>query len=142
MMNVAERTRANWQALAPAEAQRWLASFEAALQAQDAAAAAALFREDGLWRDLLAFTWTIETASGRAAIEKTLRATLARTQPKNFRIPPRRTAPRWISRAGTECIEALFEFETALGPCNGALRLVPDDQSVAIARLDAEHEFA
>ena len=124
MMNVAERTRSN----APAEAQRWLASFEAALQAQDAAAAAALFRADGLWRDLLAFTWTIETASGRAAIEKTLRATLARTQAKEFSHSAAPHAPRWISRAGTECIEALFEFETALGPCNGALRLVPDDQ--------------
>ena len=36
MMNVAERK----QATAPAEAQAWLARFEAALQAQDARAAA------------------------------------------------------------------------------------------------------
>ena len=51
MMNVAERK----QATAPAEAQRWLESFEAALSARDAAAAAALFLDDGLWRDVLAF---------------------------------------------------------------------------------------
>jgi cation diffusion facilitator CzcD-associated flavoprotein CzcO len=125
MMNVAERTHSN----APAEAQRWLASFAAALQENDAAAAAALFLADGLWRDLLAFTWTIETAAGRAAIEARLSATLARTAPANFHIPPRRTAPRWIARAGTECIETIFEFETALGPCHGIVRLAPDPQT-------------
>jgi cation diffusion facilitator CzcD-associated flavoprotein CzcO len=125
MMNVAERTRSN----APAEAQRWLASFEATLRSQDAAAAAALFLADGLWRDLLAFTWTIETASGRAAIAQMLHDTLARTKPINFRIPPRRTAPRWIARAGTECIETIFEFDTAFGPCAGIVRLVSDPQT-------------
>ena len=124
MMNIVERK----QTSALADAQGWLAQFEAALQAQDTAAAAALFLEDGLWRDLLAFTWTIQTMAGRAAIETTLRETLARTKPKNFRIPPQRTPPRWIGRADTDCIEAIFEFETAFGPCNGALRLVPDGQ--------------
>jgi len=74
MMNVAERK----QATAPADAQRWLESFDAALQAQDTTAAAELFLPDGLWRDVLAFTWTIETMSGRAAIAATLRETLAR----------------------------------------------------------------
>jgi len=63
-MNVAERTRSN----APAEATAWLERFAAALHAGDADAAAALFISDGLWRDILAFTWTIETMSGRAAI--------------------------------------------------------------------------
>ena len=121
-MNIAERTRAN----APAEAQAWLAKFESALSARDARAAAGLFLPDGLWRDLLAFTWNIQTMPGRAAIAQTLRETLARTKPANFRIPPQRTQPRWISRAGRDCIEAIFEFDTALGPCNGAFRLVPD----------------
>ena len=59
MMNIAERK----QTSALADAQGWLAQFEAALQAQDAAAAATLFLADGLWRDLLAFTWTIQTLS-------------------------------------------------------------------------------
>jgi len=125
MMNVAERK----QAAAPAEAQAWLAAFDEALGRQDASAAAALFLSDGLWRDLLAFTWTIKTIAGRAAIEATLRETLARAKPAHFHIPPQRTAPRWISRAGTECIEALFDFETAYGAANGAVRLVPDPQT-------------
>jgi putative flavoprotein involved in K+ transport len=133
-MNVAERTRAKTQALAPAEAQAWLDNFATALQAQDAAAAAALFLDDGLWRDLLAFTWNIETAAGRPAIDAMLRKTLARTKPANFHIPPQRTPPRWIGRAGSESIEALFDFETALGPCNGVVRLLPDPQAPAQLR--------
>ncbi len=130
MMNVAERKRVT----APADAQGWLERFEAALQSQDAAAAAELFLADGLWRDVLAFTWTIQTMAGRPSIEATLRQTLARTKPANFHIPPKRTPPRWISRAGTQAIEAIFEFETAFGSGNGVLRLVPDPKSPARLR--------
>ncbi len=122
-MNIAEKTRAN----APAEAREWLARFETALQTQDAAAAAALFIDGGLWRDLLAFTWNIETVAGRAAIEARLRETVARTKPSNFHIPLQRTPPRWVSRAGAETIECLFSFEAALGPGNGVVRLVRDE---------------
>ncbi|MGA7210212.1 MAG: hypothetical protein WBX78_15180, partial [Pseudolabrys sp.] len=93
MMNVAERKQTN----APTEAQRWLASFESALQTNDVYAAAELFHADGLWRDVLAFTWTIQTMSGRAAIAATLRETLARTAPRNFHIPTKRTPPRWVT---------------------------------------------
>ena len=126
MMNVAERKQTN----APADAQQWLANFEAALQANDADAAAKLFHADGLWRDVLAFTWTIETMSGRAAIAATLRETLARTAPQNFHIPAKRTPPRWVTRAGTEAIEALFAFETAFGRGAGVLRLTPDSSGL------------
>ena len=124
-MNIAERK----QATAPADAQRWLESFEAALQARDPAAAAELFLPDGLWRDVLAFTWTIQTLSGRPAIDAMLRETLARTKPGHFHFPAKRTSPRWLARAGTEAIEALFEFETAFGPGAGVVRLVSDPQT-------------
>src|SRR5262245_53482517 len=125
MMNVAERKQTN----APADAQRWLAAFEAALQAKDADAVADLFQADGLWRDVVAFTWTIQTMSGRAAIAATLRETLARTAPRNFHIPAKRTPPRWVTRAGTEALEVLFEFETAFGRGAGVVRLTPDSNS-------------
>ena len=124
MMNVADRK----QATAPVEAKNWLARLQAALAAQDAAAVADLFLPDGLWRDVLAFTWTIQTMAGRGAIEAMLRDTLARTKPTNFHIPSQRTPPRWVARAGHEAIEALFEFETAYGPGNGVVRLAPDQQ--------------
>lgn len=123
-MNIADTK----QMTATADAQRWLEAFEAALKAQDAAAAAGQFLPDGLWRDVLAFTWTIQTMAGRPAIETALRDTLARTSARNFHIPPKRTPPRWVGRAGRETIEAIFEFETAFGPCHGVLRLVPDGQ--------------
>src|SRR5262245_62129897 len=121
-MNIAERK----QATAPADAQRWLDSFGTALKSEDTTAAVELFLPDGLWRDVLAFTWTIQTMTGRPAIEATLRETLARTQAKNFHIPQKRTPPRWVTRAGTEAIEVLFEFETMSGPGNGVVRLTPD----------------
>jgi putative flavoprotein involved in K+ transport len=124
MMNIADTK----QMTATADAQRWLETFEAALKAQDAAAAAGRFLPDGLWRDVLAFAWAIQTMAGRPAIEATLRETLVRTGARNFHIPPQRTPPRWVSRAGRETIEAIFEFETAFGPCHGVLRLVPDGQ--------------
>lgn len=115
---------------APAAAQSWLERFEAALQAQDATAAAAMVLPDGLWRDVLAFTWTIQTMAGQPAIAAKLSETVARTAPTGFRIPPKRTAPRWVTRASTECIETIFEFDTAFGHGNGVLRLVPDGQGV------------
>jgi len=124
MMNIADRK----QATAPADAQRWLESFESALQAQDAAAVGKLFSTDGLWRDVLAFTWNIQTMSGRPAIEAMLRERLPRAKPKDFHFPAKRTPPRWVTRAGTQNIEALFEFETAFGRCAGVVRLVPDPQ--------------
>jgi len=41
------------------QAQRWLDSFERALQAHDFQAAADLFEEDGFVRDLVALSWNI-----------------------------------------------------------------------------------
>jgi putative flavoprotein involved in K+ transport len=114
---------------APVDAQKWLTRFAEVLQSQDACAAAEMFLADGLWRDVLAFTWTIGTMSGRSAIEVTLDQTLARTKAANFHIPPKRTPPRWVNRAGIESIEAIFEFETTFGPAHGIVRLVPDPQT-------------
>jgi cation diffusion facilitator CzcD-associated flavoprotein CzcO len=114
---------------APPAAQSWLEKFDAALQAQDAAAAAELFLADGLWRDVVAFTWNLQTQFGHGQIETTLRNTLSRTHPTNFRIPSQRTPPRWVRRAGTDAIEAIFEFDTNFGHGNGVVRLVPDPRT-------------
>jgi cation diffusion facilitator CzcD-associated flavoprotein CzcO len=124
-MNVTDRKNVT----APTDAQFWLTQFEAALKSQDASSAAELFLSDGLWRDVLAFTWSIQTQFGRASIEKTLRDTLTRTKPVNFHIPAKRTPPRWVRRAGTEAIEVIFEFDTAFGHANAVVRLVPDPQA-------------
>ena len=48
--------------------------FGRALQARDCEAAANFFREDGMWRDLVAFTWNIRTMEGRGEIRAMLEA--------------------------------------------------------------------
>ena len=121
-MNVISRTRPDAQETVLA----WLRSFGDALQSGDAAAAAAHFAVDGHWRDVLAFTWRLQTESGAAAIEAALAPTLARTRPHDLHIPAERSAPRRVRRAGVDCIEAIFEFETDFGRANGVVRLVED----------------
>jgi cation diffusion facilitator CzcD-associated flavoprotein CzcO len=121
-MNVISRTRPDAEETVLA----WLKSFDAALQSGDAAAAAAHFAVGGHWRDVLAFTWRLQTESGVAAIEAAMAPTLAQTRPTNFHVPAERSAPRRVRRAGTDCIEAIFEFETEFGRANGVVRLVED----------------
>ena len=104
----------------------WLSAFGTYLDEQDVQSAANLFIADGQWRDLLAFTWHIQSMSGGAEIASTLRDSLARTQPTGFRIAEGRTPPRNISRAGVDCIESFIEFDTKSGPANGILRLIPN----------------
>src|ERR1700704_6214633 len=82
----------------------WLKSFGDALHSGDAAAAAGHFAAGGHWRDVLAFTWRLQTESGVAAIEAALAPPLAQTQPRDVHIPAERSAPRRVRRAGTDCI--------------------------------------
>jgi putative flavoprotein involved in K+ transport len=107
-------------------ADRWLERFEVALAARDAARLQGLFAADSHWRDVLALTWRIQTVSGPAVATEFLKL---EAEPKAFAVDPDRTPPRRVTRAGTECIEALFRFETAQGQCNGVLRLLPDDSA-------------
>jgi putative flavoprotein involved in K+ transport len=104
-----------------------LKSFGEALQSADPAGAARHFAAEGHWRDVLAFTWRIGTQTGAAAIEAALAPTLARTKPRDFRLPEGRSQARRVKRAGVDCIEAIFEFETAAGRANGVVRLVDEE---------------
>ena len=106
-------------------ASQWLRDFGSAAARGDADAAAALFLPDGHWRDLVAFTWHIRTVSGADDIKAALRETLSTVRPSKFRVAEKRTAPRVVTRAGVETIEALIAFETAIGQASGVLRLVP-----------------
>lgn len=141
MLKVDDRPKVTPQA----EAQVWLDAFAKALAAQDAKAAAALFLPDGLWRDVLAFDWRLQSLTGSADIAAKLSRTLAGTNPINFSLPPGRSPPRQVSRAGTTCIEAVFEFDTARGPAHGVVRLVADARAPGVMRawtlLTALHEL-
>ena len=107
-------------------AAHWLADFEAALQAGDAAALAVLFQPDGHWRDLLAFTWHLTPHRGAEEIAAALIAAQKSTGARNFAIARDRTPPGRRRRLGTDVVEALFQFETDVGRGNGVLRLADE----------------
>ena len=106
--------------------ENWLAQFEDALAKPDDGALKTLFHPDSYWRDVLALSWSLQTVNGRDAILETLKAQAAGASPSAFAVDPERAAPRRVTRAGTNCIEAIFKFETALGRGDGIVRLIPD----------------
>lgn len=108
-------------------ASSWLGAFEAALASGDPAALHALFADECHWRDVLAFDWDMHTVSGAATIAERLVSRVGAAAPRGFARAAGRTPPRRVTRAGVECIEAIFTFETATGPCDGVLRLVQQD---------------
>jgi putative flavoprotein involved in K+ transport len=108
-------------------AANWLTQFESALARADGGALKILFHPDGYWRDVLALSWNLQTIRGADAIANELEARAASAAPKGFSIDPERAPPRRVTRAGTNAIEAIFRFETALGRGSGILRLIGDD---------------
>ncbi len=107
-------------------AQTWLDEFERALGQPDRTALDRLFLADSFWRDVLALGWNLQTLAGRDAVTQALTSLAPKAAPNNFKIAPNRAAPRWVTRAGTNNIEAIFSFETALGRGSGIMRLAPD----------------
>jgi putative flavoprotein involved in K+ transport len=107
-------------------AQAWLDQFGRALESRDREALGGLFLAESYWRDALALSWNLQTIAGRNAIVAELNALAARADPGHFEIAPDRAPPRWVTRAGTGTIEAIFNFETATGRGSGILRLAPD----------------
>jgi putative flavoprotein involved in K+ transport len=104
----------------------WLAKFETALAEPDDALLRTLFHPNSHWRDVLALTWHIRTVNGRDALVSELKAHAGRAKPTDFRTDPQRTAPRHVTRAGTDAIEAIYRFETAEGRGSGVLRLTDE----------------
>jgi len=102
---------------------RWLAAFEEALAAGDNSLET-LFLPDSHWRDLLAFTWRVQTVSGAGKILAALKHHDA--EASGFEIDRERAPPSRVTRAGTEVIEAIFRFETARGRGIGVVRLIPE----------------
>lgn len=111
-----------------AAAESWLAEFERALNNGEPASLEKLFHADSHWRDILAFTWDMQTVSGREAILRELTTRAEHARAHHFTLPLARTAPRVVTRAGTRNIETIFHFETAVGRGSGVVRLTPDPQ--------------
>ncbi|MEN3349888.1 MAG: hypothetical protein V7632_3523 [Bradyrhizobium sp.] len=107
-------------------ADNWLVQFEDALASPDDVLLKPLFHPGSYWRDVLAFTWNIQTVNRAFAILEELPLHAGRSTPHHFRIDADRAAPRRVMRAGTNAIEAIFKFETAIGRGHGIVRLIPD----------------
>ena len=95
-----------------------LARLNDALATGDAEAAAALFRADSYWRDLVAFTWNLKTMEGPEQIRAMLESQLGKVRPGNLRLDPNE-APA----ASGDVTEGWIDFETATGRGHGHIRL-------------------
>lgn len=103
--------------------EQWFIEFEAALRIQDAQQIGQLFHQDCHWRDILAFSWDLCAVEGREAVAARLCAAQEPTAARHFHLPPGRKPPRHVRRVGRDCIEAIFEFTTAVGRGAGVVRL-------------------
>ena len=92
---------------------QWLSSLAQALAGNQPEAVAEHFLEGGLWRDFLAFDWTLATHEGSAALAAFAQARAAAT-----------AAANWSTDAPTGASEGFITFETAQGWCKGYVRLV------------------
>lgn len=106
--------------------QAWLDEFERTLGKPEPTALNRLFVAEGFWRDVLALSWNLQTVAGRDDIVQALAALAPKATPTSFRIAPNRAPPRGVMRAGTNSVEAIFDFETTFGRGGGIVRLVPD----------------
>jgi putative flavoprotein involved in K+ transport len=119
-----DTTTAPEQRTAAQAVDAWLDDFNAALEAQDAAAAAELFETTSFWRDLVALTWNITTAEGPDGVRDMLEHTLNSAAPHGFHV----TEPPAEADGVTE---AWLAFETRVGRGVGHLR-VRDDKAFTL----------
>ncbi len=123
-------------------ANRWLAALESALSGRDGKSFDGLFASECHWRDVLAFTWDLRTVNGPDRIAEEFRRHAGPASACNFRVDESRTPPRRLTRTGKDIIEAIFRFDTASGPANGVVRLIPDDPPTAWTLMTALSDIA
>ena len=99
-------------------AEETLSRLSDALESGDIDAAVELFRPDCFWRDLVAFTWNIETVEGQGGVRELLESQLPAIEPSGFRVDPNE-----IVTGGDDLVEAWIEFETGVGRGYGHMRL-------------------
>jgi cation diffusion facilitator CzcD-associated flavoprotein CzcO len=109
-------------------AREWLASLAALIEANELAEAAALFRPDASWRDIVSLTSDIRSVAGEQGIADMLRRCRDRILHGSIRLHPAWPVLRQ-NRADRQVIEVLFEFETAAGHGEGVVRLSLDTGS-------------
>src|SRR5689334_3805063 len=98
-------------------AARWLADLAKATEGEDKALFQALFREDAVWRDNAALTWTFNTEHDRAAVEQRWFEAAGRMEPTNLRFTDDWHLPGEVVSNGAPVFELIFAFETNVGHC-------------------------
>ncbi|WP_198084941.1 FAD-dependent oxidoreductase [Variovorax sp. E3] len=106
----------------------WIQEFNGAMDSGDLGRVAALFAEDGYWRDLLALTWDIQTFKGREAIEFALAKYQVACGMTALRITGSATSGV-LGMEGPKTMESFLSFETKLAMCKGYVRLIESKAS-------------
>src|SRR5690606_18141749 len=117
------------------QAKSWLARFARALSTKSHDALQSLLADDAEWRDVVAFTWDFSTFSGAGEIAEAIIRRNDDVSMSNIRLAEGRTPPTEVSRAGETVIEAIYEFDTAIGAGAGIVRLLAQADGDARARL-------
>ena len=105
------------------QVEAWLLNFETSLRRRDVARISSVFHADCHWRDVLAFTWGLSSFQGCKVVSDALATEQVHTDARGFHVPRHRRPPRRLTRLGMDTVEAIFEFETAVGHGAGLLRL-------------------
>lgn len=110
----------------------WLGEFAASLERADDQAVAQAFAPDGLWRDVLAFGWTIATHEGRPAIARLVSDRAATVGATN-----------WTTDAAPGATAGFIAFSTVVGRGRGYVRLKEGKCLTLLTSLEdiAGHEF-
>jgi hypothetical protein len=92
----------------------WLCRFNAALHQASSSAGETpagfvdLFHDNSFWRDALALSWQLQTVTGATNILNSLPAAAAKAGISAITLDPQATAPRLVTRAGSDAIEAFL----------------------------------
>ncbi|KAI0314545.1 hypothetical protein OF83DRAFT_1165187 [Amylostereum chailletii] len=113
---------------APQIARDWLVAFATHAAAADVPALLSLFLPDAFWRDMLSLTWDFRTFYGAARLATFLRDRLPPTQITRVTVDPTQIPVLQRPYPDIAWIQALFTFDTAVGPASGIVRLVPTSE--------------
>ena len=101
--------------------QEWLDAFNDAIEIRDPSAAAGMFSDDGVWRDLVAVTGELGNLSGPEGVETMFRSALDQ-EISTFRLDDD-FSPWRTQRGGETVLEAFVRFRTRRGDGVGVMHL-------------------
>lgn len=117
------------------QAAKWIEKFSSALNSESLEQVEALFLDDAQWRDIVAFTWDFSTVTGATEIADSLLRFNKGVEMTSVHLAVGRTPPAEVLRAGEHVIEAIYEFDTAVGKGAGIIRILSLPDGSTRARL-------